>query len=113
MSSVCNPETEEQFGDPARKSKAPSNHAPRYNVVLWDDDHHTVGYVMQMLQEILKLPEAKAFEMAELVHDEGKAIVFTGVKEPAEMRQEQITSYGKDHAIAECKGSMTATLERC
>ena len=106
-------DTDTEFGDPERKSKSPSGHAPRYNVVLWDDDHHTVGYVMKMLQEILKLTVAKAFELAEAVNYNGRAIVFTGVKEPAEMRQEQITSYGKDHDIKDCKGSMTATLERC
>lgn len=113
MSSICEPDVETEFGDPEHQSEAPSGHAPRWNVVLWDDDHHTASYVMRMLQEIFKFTEAKAYELTVLVDEEGRAVVFTGVKEPAEMRQEQIISYGKDHAIAECKGSMTATLERC
>lgn len=113
MSTFDAPFADDEGGVAIEDRKSPGGHAPRYNVVLWDDDHHTITYVMKMLQEIVKIPEKRAFELAEEVHDSGRAIIFTGVREPAEMKQEQVHAYGKDFSIKDCQGSMTATLEKC
>ena len=37
---------------------------PPYNVVLLDDDDHTVIYVIRMLKELFGYPEEKGFQMA-------------------------------------------------
>ncbi len=113
MNTFEKPYADDDGGVATMDRQSPGGYAPRYNVVLWDDEDHTVEYVMKMLQEIVKIPEKKAFELAEEVMDTGRAIIFTGVKEPAEMKQEQVHAYGKDHSIKGCKGSMTATLEQC
>ncbi len=41
----------------------------------------------------------------------GRAILLTTTKEHAELKQEQIHSFGKDALIEGCAGSMTATVE--
>lgn len=84
---------------------------PPYHVILLDDDFHTFDYVIEMLQTLFKYESQKAFKMAQMVHEQKRCIVYTGSKEVAEFKQEQILSYGKDHRIPQCKGSMSAVIE--
>lgn len=86
-------------------------HAPRYNVVLLDDDDHTYDYVIEMLGKIFAYPVEKAFTMAEEVDTTGRVIVFTGLKEQAEFKRDQIHAFGADFRMSRSKGSMSATLE--
>lgn len=84
---------------------------PRYNVVLWDDDDHSYEYVIRMLKELFGHPDEKGFQLADKVNADGKVIVLTTTKEHAELKCEQIHAYGKDDAIKNCAGSMTASIE--
>lgn len=86
-------------------------HAPRYNVVLLDDNNHTYDYVIEMLGKVFAYPENKAFKMAEEVDTTGRVIVFTGMLEQAEFRRDQIHAYGADFRLSRSKGSMSATIE--
>ncbi len=85
--------------------------APRWNVVLLDDDDHTYDYVVEMLQAIFGHELATAFRMAVEVDTSGRVVVWTGHRELAELRQEQIHAFGPDPLLARCMGSMTAILE--
>jgi ATP-dependent Clp protease adaptor protein ClpS len=84
---------------------------PRYNVVLLDDDQHSYEYVIDMLESIFAHPEQKAFRMAQTVDQTGRVVVCTTHKERAELKRDQILSYGCDFRIASCVGSMTAVIE--
>jgi ATP-dependent Clp protease adaptor protein ClpS len=84
---------------------------PPYHVVLLNDDDHSYAYVMLMLKELFGHPNEKGYKLAEQVDKDGRAIVFTGTRELAELKQEQIHAYGPDPTIARCQGSMTAELE--
>jgi ATP-dependent Clp protease adaptor protein ClpS len=106
-------ETDNRGNGGAKQSKAPPQHARRHNVVLHNDEHHTYKYVTRMLQEVCGQTKEAAFQLTEEINEQGKAIVYTNHLELAELKKDQITSYGKDHEIPECKGSMTATLETC
>jgi len=83
-----------------------------WKVVLWDDDHHTYEYVIEMLMEICQMSLAKAFSHAVEVDTQKKTIVFSGELEHAEFVQERILGYGPDPRMTNSKGAMTATLER-
>jgi ATP-dependent Clp protease adaptor protein ClpS len=83
-----------------------------WKVILWDDDEHTYDYVIEMLVEICSMSIEKAFQHAIEVDTEKKTIVFHGELEHAEHIQERILSYGIDPRMPNCKGSMTATLEK-
>ena len=84
---------------------------PRYHVLLWNDDDHSYEYVIEMLRELFGHPVERGFQIAEEVDTRGKAIVLTTTKEHAELKRDQIHSYGKDRYIKNCKGSMSATIE--
>src|SRR4051812_49017746 len=85
---------------------------PPYNVILLDDDFHTFEYVITMLQQLFGYPREKGYQMAMEVHTTGRVIVLTTTREHAELKQEQIHSFGADPlASRECKGSMSAIIE--
>ena len=92
-------------GDGERASDYP------WHVVLLDDQQHTYAYVIEMLSRIFGYTTAKAFLLACEVDTQGRVIVATCHLELAEMRQEQIHTYGPDWRIPSCKGSMSAVLE--
>ena len=84
---------------------------PMYHVILLDDDDHSYGYVIEMLMDIFGHSESTAYEMACEVDAKGRVIVNTTHKERAELKRDQIQSYGADRRIPHCKGSMSATIE--
>jgi ATP-dependent Clp protease adaptor protein ClpS len=84
---------------------------PPYHVVLWNDDDHSYEYVITMLQELFGYPPEKGFLMACEVDNRGRVIVLTTTLERAELKRDQIHAYGRDRLIAQCKGSMKATIE--
>ncbi|HAN97170.1 MAG TPA: Clp protease ClpS [Planctomycetaceae bacterium] len=84
---------------------------PRYHVVLWDDDDHTYGYVIDMLRKLFGYEREKAFAMAEQVDRTGRTICVTTSFEVAELKRDQIRAYGSDPLAPECRGSMRATIE--
>jgi ATP-dependent Clp protease adaptor protein ClpS len=85
--------------------------APMYHVVLLDDDDHSYDYVIEMLMDLFGHSERKAYEMACEVDKAKRVIVDTTYKERAEMKRDQIHSYGADWRIPHCKGSMSAAIE--
>lgn len=84
---------------------------PPYNVILLNDDYHTVDYVIDLCKKIFGFPPEKGYQKAKEVHEKGRAILWTGTLELAELKRDQIHAIGKDPHIKNCKGSMTAVLE--
>ncbi|MBA3846145.1 MAG: ATP-dependent Clp protease adaptor ClpS [Planctomycetes bacterium] len=85
--------------------------APRWHVVLLNDDDHTYDYVIEMLGAVFAHPIEQAFAMAREVDVNGRVIVDTTSRERAELKQEQVHAFGKDWRIPGCAGSMTAVIE--
>lgn len=83
---------------------------PRYNVLLWDSDAHTFDYVEKMLRELFGHQKEQCHEIAKQVDADGKAVVLTTTREHAELKRDQIHSYGRDH-LEGSKGSMWSTIE--
>lgn len=112
-SSTAAPPVEPAKTKPAAKPRQATRprHAPRYNVVLLDDDDHTYEYVIEMLGKVFGYSETKAFKMAEEVDNTGRVIVYTGMKEHAELKRDLICGYGADFRMERSKGSMSATIE--
>lgn len=83
-----------------------------WNVVLLNDESHTYEYVIRMMQELFGHSPEKAFKMAQTVDNEGRVVCLTTHKEHAELKQEQIHSFGRDVLMGEeSVGSMTAIIE--
>jgi ATP-dependent Clp protease adaptor protein ClpS len=97
---------------PAPKTEEQTRRQPPYNVILLNDDDHTFEYVIAMLQELFGHPRETGMQMAQEVHESGRAIVLTTTREHAELKQDQIHAYGPDpFSSKDCKGSMTAVIE--
>jgi ATP-dependent Clp protease adaptor protein ClpS len=84
---------------------------PPYNVVLLDDDDHTYEYVILMLRRIFGHPEERGMQLAKQVDTSGRAIVLTTHREHAELKRDQILSFGADPRLSRSRGSMSATIE--
>ena len=85
---------------------------PHYHVILLDDNEHTYDYVIEMLMVLFKHSMETAFRMAYEVDTRKRVIVDTTHKERAELKKQQIESYGADWRMPACKGSMSATIEK-
>ena len=84
---------------------------PPYNVVLLDDDDHSYEYVILMLKKVFGHSVKKAYGMAVEVDNAGRVVVLTTHLEEAELKRDQIQTFGPDPLIPRCKGSMSATVE--
>ncbi|MEZ6143776.1 MAG: ATP-dependent Clp protease adaptor ClpS [Zavarzinella sp.] len=72
---------------------------PPYHLILLNDDHHTMEFVVMVLQKIMGFTLIKSFEHTLQAHQEGQSIIWTGSKEVAELKAEQIAT------VREQKGS--------
>ena len=84
---------------------------PPYHVILLDDNQHSYAYVIDMLGSLFGYDEQRSNKLAEQVDRTGRAIVCTTHKESAELKRDQILSFGCDFRISSCKGSMSAVIE--
>ena len=66
---------------------------PPYNVILENDDHHSMEFVIGVLQKALGYNDQRSFQLMMLAHESGQAIVWTGSKEVAELKLEQMLSF--------------------
>ena len=97
-------------GTVRRTDEAPV-HAPRYHLVLLDDNDHTYAYVIELLGHVFGYGREKAFALACVVDSEGRAIVETADEDTVLRHQGQIHAYGADPRIPHCRGSMSAVIE--
>ncbi len=71
---------------------------PPYNVILNNDDYHSVDFVIQVLQKALGYNQEKSYQLTMEAHNSGRSVIWTGQKEVAEFKVEQIQTY---HEIRE------------
>lgn len=64
-----------------------------WNVVLYDDPVNFMGFVTMVLRRVFGYSEAKAEELMLQVHHEGKSVVWTGVREQAELYAQQLQAH--------------------
>ncbi len=98
---------------PQQEAARATRHAPPWNVILLNDDDHTYPYVVEMLCALFGHTPQRALCLAQEVDATGRVIVDTTSRERAELKQEQIQSYGADHRLPASQGSMSADIEPC
>lgn len=82
-----------------------------WNVVLLDDDDHTYEYVIEMMEKVFRAAPSRALEIARTVDSAGRAVCLTTHREHAELKREQILSFGADPRLARSAGAMSAVIE--
>jgi len=78
---------------PRPKRKKQTRRVPPYNVILENDDHHSAEWVVEVLQKALGYAQERAYRLMMLAHTTGRAVIWTGPKEVAELKAEQIRSF--------------------
>jgi ATP-dependent Clp protease adaptor protein ClpS len=69
---------------------------PPYAVVVHNDDDHTYEYVIETLCRVCGHSAQKAFKLAQEIDKTGRAVVWTGTMELAELKRDQIKGMGTD-----------------
>jgi ATP-dependent Clp protease adaptor protein ClpS len=78
-----------------RSSRKPKK-LPPYAVVVLNDDLHTFEYMIETFMKVFGYPAEKCFQLATDIHVQGRSIVWSGAKEVAELKRDQIRSAGPD-----------------
>ena len=66
---------------------------PPYHVILENDDHHSMEFVVEVLCKVLGCPSERAVLLMMEAHTTGRAVVWTGAREVAELKAEQIQTF--------------------
>jgi ATP-dependent Clp protease adaptor protein ClpS len=84
---------------------------PPYNVILENDDHHSMYFVVEVLCKALGYSPEKSYQMMMLAHTSGKAIVWTGPKEVAELKVDQIRTFQEVRDKGQSLGPLGCYIE--
>jgi len=84
---------------------------PPYAVVILNDDHHSFEFVVGVLMKVIKCKVEDAVNFAKTAHEQGRAIVWTGSKEVAELKKEQILTFHEQRADIGDIGPLGVDLE--
>lgn len=63
-------------------------------VIVWDDPVNLMDYVVYVFQDVFGFDTDRATRLMLAVHNEGKAVVFNGMREPAELAVYRLQRYG-------------------
>ncbi len=69
---------------------------PPYAVILHNDDVNTMGFVIVVLMKVFGYAVEKCVELMLEAHETGRAVVWVGPLEVAELKADQIHSCGPD-----------------
>jgi ATP-dependent Clp protease adaptor protein ClpS len=80
---------------------------PPYNVILLNDDHHSMEFVVDVLCKVIHCPVERAIQLMMEAHTSGQAVVWSGAREVAELKAEQVLSF---HETRERDGAKLGPL---
>jgi ATP-dependent Clp protease adaptor protein ClpS len=92
---------------PKERERTATRRVPPYNVILENDDYHTMEFVVDVLRKVLGCPTERAAQLALHAHTTGRSIIWTGTKEVAELKVEQVRSF---HEIRSYDGAKLGPL---
>ena len=78
---------------PKTEEETHTRRVPPYHVILLNDDHHSMQFVVEVLCKALGFNEARSLELMMKAHTDGRAIVYTGPQEVAELKADQIGTF--------------------
>ena len=83
---------------------------PPYAVILHNDDWNGMDFVVTVLRKVFGYTVEKCVELMSEAHDEGRAVVWVGTLEVAELKADQIHSCGADPRVKRAQ-PLQATVE--
>jgi ATP-dependent Clp protease adaptor protein ClpS len=95
-----------------QRGKAKPQKQPPYAVVVFNDNEHSFQYVIDAFGKVFGYPREKRYSLAMQIHNAGKGIVWSGTRELAELKRDQIRSCGPDfHAVNKVTFPLGVTIE--
>jgi ATP-dependent Clp protease adaptor protein ClpS len=92
---------------PKAREETDVRRQPPYNVIIENDDHHSMEFVVSVLVKVLGCTMQRAVQYMLTAHTTGRAIVWTGTKEVAELKVDQIRTF---HETREQDGAKLGPL---
>jgi ATP-dependent Clp protease adaptor protein ClpS len=92
---------------PKEREQHKTRRIPPYHVILENDDDHSFDFVVDVLQKALGFSVQRAFLCTQEADSTGRAVVWTGTKEVAELKVEQIRTF---HEVREPEGKNLGPL---
>jgi ATP-dependent Clp protease adaptor protein ClpS len=108
---VTNQPSTEITVKPSEKEKIQTRRLPPYNVILENDDHHTFEFVIEALQKALAYSQERAYQLTMQAHTTGRSVVWTGPKEVAELKADQIRTFHEVRASGANLGPLSCYIE--
>ncbi len=97
---------------PKERQETATRRVPPYHVILENDDLHTMEFVVDVLRKVLGCSAERAVQLMLQAHTAGRAIIWTGPKEVAELKVEQIRTFHQIHPLDETKlGPLGCSIE--
>jgi ATP-dependent Clp protease adaptor protein ClpS len=84
---------------------------PPYNVILANDDHHSMEFVVEVLCKVLGCAPERAVILMIEAHTSGRAIIWTGSKEVAELKRDQVLTFHEMRENGRDLGPLGCTIE--
>lgn len=97
---------------PAGETDTTTRRQPPYAVVLHNDDHNGMEWVILVLRKVFGYEVPRCVELMLEAHEKGRSVVWVGAMEVAELKADQVHSCGPDPAAKE-RGAqpLAATVE--
>ena len=70
---------------------------PPYHVLIENDDDHSQIFVIAVSRKVFGYDEPKAIALMQTAEEQGEAIVWTGSKEVAELKLDQLRTFNEKH----------------
>jgi ATP-dependent Clp protease adaptor protein ClpS len=96
---------------PKAREETKTRRFPPYHVILENDDYHSFEFVIEVLQKALACAQERAFQLTHEAHTSGRAVVWTGPKEVAEFKAEQIRTFHEIREGGRDLGPLGCTIE--
>lgn len=84
---------------------------PPYNVIIDNDDYHSIEFVVMVLCKALGYAIERSYQLTMQAHTTGRAIVWTGSREVAELKAEQIRTFHEHQPGQRPFGPLTCSVE--
>jgi ATP-dependent Clp protease adaptor protein ClpS len=84
---------------------------PPYNLILENDEYHSFEFVIMVLCKALGYSVEKSYQYTLEAHNSGQAIVWTGSKEVAELKLEQVLTFHEERTDGRKFGPLQCRIE--
>jgi ATP-dependent Clp protease adaptor protein ClpS len=84
---------------------------PPYHVLIENDDDHSQQFVVAVLRKVFGYDDARASELMMTAHTAGEAVVWTGPKEVAELKLDQLRTFHEKRGNDQDLGPLRCRIE--